>query len=280
MEHTQSAVEAVPPGMRDIGAIHTYEVALVNCVVTKQMDKCICLPVGSFTSQGFDPATGEPLLDDDGKPKLVDFEVIAQFSAPALQQLLLMLEAAPFPVPMKTAEEVTHENPYGWLAVYPDGRRTYQYGPEGGETPFASIHIPDLSEFWIIPQSHSSGLPAYGFSPEMGFVIVKKPGGDIEPMHLPYFPGRPVWFQYRRKVTRNFLVGRGGSTENSYIKQTFGWRVEEPDGTRIVFEVGIEPNGRWSPFHKEPLDHPLFEGLIINNESAPAEEVGLGSFKE
>lgn len=246
------------PTEQELARIREFEITMTHCSITGAIDKCVSIPLAT----GRVPVTnerGQTIVDPvTGDTKYAEFDVIGHFSERGLQIIQHKLQEASHPVfALKSPDEVRAENPYGWLAIYHTGQRIYQYPETGGETSFATIHIPDLQSFWIIPRNEHQ-LPAYGLIKDMGFVRAATNGGDLESLDIPWpGPGIDFWVQYYRRVYRRGTVGGGVTQEEpAYIKQILGWRIEQ-NGKSVILEISVEEDGSWQPHTKEPLDHPL-----------------------
>lgn len=222
-----------------------FHVRLMPCIITKQFDKCICMKLSEV--QPIDEA-GEPF----GRP----LEVWGQFSAAGLRSMLQDLEEATDPVGLPTPDEIRNRNPYGWGVVFADGREAWQYNEDGSENPFATIHLPDVRELWVLPRPGHMDLPRYGLVAEMGFFRID-PHHGLERLDLPY-PDWPYHWHYYR---RNWITFSSFGGQSEYLPerviQVLGWRIED-EGEDVLLEIGIEADGTWHIFKKEPWDHSGF----------------------
>jgi hypothetical protein len=210
-----------------------FQTGLFCCTVTKQMDKCVRVKLGEL-----------PLPDG----KLV--EIHGNFSETGLQALMQDLQSAPEALTLPTPAQTREGSSYQWGVRYRDGQHLQQYPAEGGETPFSAVHLPNVSEFWIIPHFDPDGLPWYGLIEGHGFVVAKRYQlNEPQPLtrfgvngveELLPFPTDPYEIQYYRKVTLTFGQYSAGKDSDTHIVQVLGWRLGEE-----IFTICIEDSGDW-----------------------------------
>lgn len=211
-----------------------YEIRIVPCCITGEFTKCIVTKIGFIE----DRETGEQA------------EVHGQFSEQGLLSLLTDLREAPLPIQLPTSEEIRQANPYGWGVTLTDGRQLGQWSPDGRETPFRTVHLPDVTQFWLLPKPGFESLPRYIFCREKGFH--RYVGGTWVDLELPYPENVPFeWHYYRRNsITCSSYVGQTDQLPPHCV-QVMGWRIDQQ-----IFEIGVEENGDWAIFKKEPKDDP------------------------
>lgn len=218
-----------------------YTVQAVPCLITKQFDRCIMVKLGTIAM----PA-------DEAFPEGRAVEVVGAFSRAGLQSLMADLESVPDPVGLPSQEAVKEATPYQWAVIREDGEHFQQYPPGEPELPFRQIHLPDVREFWIIPRYDPHSLPWFGLRQRSGWFI--RENGVERALDLPHPREEPFWFQYYRSNTITFGLGLGQCDPlPAHVVQVMGWRVGE-----TLFEIGIEFDGSWQVWKREPLDDPRF----------------------
>ncbi len=224
----------------------SFIVCITPCIITKQFDRCIMVKLGTIE-----------VVDSDGTKKIVEVE--GAFSRDGLRSLLTDLETVPDPVGLPSQEEVKTHTPYQWAVVMADGEHVQQYPLEGGETPFALLHLPNVAQFWILPRQDPESLPWYGLIVGKGFVKRNGFGGNWEWLKLPHPGEQPFAWHYYRNNTLHFMAC-GGQTDAlpPHVRQVLGWRLPQEGGEDLVFEIGVEPDGSWQVFRREPLEHPFW----------------------
>lgn len=216
-----------------------FKVQVRPCLITKEFDRCIVVNFGSI-------AVEQP----DGTMKYAQVE--GAFSRDGLQSLLADLEAVPDPLGLPTADEIRAAEVYQWAVVMEDGEHYQQWPPGEREKPFSEIHLPEVSQFWIIPRFDPDSLPWYGLIRGKGFVVRNGPEGGDASLDLPHPGETPFWFQYYRKVVQTMNLALGQSYRlPAHTVQVLGWRVGE-----TIFEIGIESDGNWQVWKRQPLENP------------------------
>lgn len=221
-----------------------FQVAVVPCVVTKQFDRCIVVKLGTIV-----------MPPDEQYPQGRAVEVTGAFSRAGLESLRQDLESVPDPIGLPTQAEVNATTPYQWAVVMEDGEHYQQYPSGGGEMPFREIHLPEVTQFWIIPKESSNALPWYGLIRGDGWKV-RGTDGVTRPLDLPHPDNEPFWYQYYHNTALTFALGPGGSDRlPPHIVQVLGWRIET-----TIFEIGVEYDGSWQVWKREPLDDPRWAG--------------------
>lgn len=215
----------------------TFDILVTPCLITKKFDKCIRVKLGQV------------IMPDETVAV-----IMGAFSRDGLLSLLTDLDSVENPLELPAPEEIRENALYHWGVVMKDGEHYQQYNTDGTETPFASIHIPDVQEFWIVPRHNPDALPWYGMIREMGFVSRLNGQAGIETMDLP-FTDEAFWFQYTRDVTIHFGIAAGQKEVlPPRVVQVLGWRVGE-----TICEIGIEEDGNWQVWRMEPVDDPRWQ---------------------
>lgn len=216
-----------------------FQVAVVPCVVTKQFDRCIIVKLGTVI-----------LPPDEQNPEGRAVEVTGAFSRAGLESLRQDLESVPDPLGLPTQVEVHAATPYQWAVVMEDGEHYQQYPADGGEKPFREIHLPEVTQFWIIPRESPNALPWYGLIRGEGWKV-RGTDGVTHALDLPH-PEEPFWYQYYTNTALTFALGPvGNDSLPPHIVQVLGWRIDE-----TIFEIGIEFDGSWQVWKREPMDDP------------------------
>jgi len=230
-----------------INADRNFEVKVAPCLITKQFDRCIVVKLGTVVL----PA------DELNEERVV--EVMGSFSREGLDTLRRDLESVPDPIGLPTQEAVNRDTPYQWAVVMEDGEHYQQYPVEGGETPFSSIHLPDVDQFWIMPRENPNALPWYGLMRGKGW-FERGTDGVTRPMNLPHPGDEPFEWHYYRHNVITFAMG-GGECETlpPHVVQCLGWRLPRTNQVDVVFEIGVEFEGSWQVWKREPLDDPRWE---------------------
>jgi hypothetical protein len=222
-----------------------FRVLLTPCIVTKTFDRCIMVSLGNID-----------VIDSDGSKKEICIQ--GAFSRDGLNSLLLDLETVPDPVGLPKQEEIKEHSPYQWAVVLENGEHLQQYPADGDELPFASVHLPDVAQFWIIPRGDPNRLPWYGLIRGQGFVRRENLNAPQEFLSLPHPGDVPFEWHYYRNNTLHFMACAGQTDRlPPHVKQVIGWRVGplgEPN--TLVLEIAIEPDGTWQLFSRKPLDDP------------------------
>ncbi len=233
--------------MSEITTINTdrhFEVKVAPCLITKQFDRCVVAKLGTVVL----PA------DDTNEERVV--EVMGSFSREGLDILRRDLESVPDPVGLLSQDEVNQDTPYQWAVVMEHGEHYQQYPVEGGEMPFSAIHLPDVHQFWIMPRESPEALPWYGLIRGKGWVE-RGTDGVSRPLDLPQPGEEPFeWHYYRHNVLTFAMGPTDCETLPPHVVQILGWRLPRADGADVVFEIGIERDGSWQIWKREPLDDP------------------------
>jgi len=225
----------------------SFRVLLTPCIITKQFDRCIMVNLGTIE-----------VVDSDGSKRTMNIE--GAFSRDGLNSLMTDLESVADPVGLPRPEEVKNFSPYMWAAVLTSGEHLQQFPVNGEETPFGSLHLPDVAQFWLIPKTNPNDLPWYGLIAGQGFVRRENLTAPIQKLPLPC-PDQPFEWHYYRNNTLHFMAASGRSEQlPPHVKQVIGWRIGplgEP-GT-LVFEIAVEPDGTFQVFKREPLQHDYWQ---------------------
>lgn len=241
---TDTAIPEVPSDLETVGANldRQFRVLLTPCIVTKKFDRCIMVSLGQIE-----------IIDSDGSKKIANVE--GAFSRDGLQSLMADLESVPDPVGLPKREEVKTHSPYMWAAVMNDGDHIQQFATSGEETPFATVHLPDVAQFWVIPKDDPDSLPWYGLIRGQGFVRRENLQSAYEPLPLPHPGNTPFEWHYFRNNTIHFIACAGTNERlPPHVKQVIGWRIDER-----LFEIAIEPDGTFQVFNRVPLDSAEWE---------------------
>jgi hypothetical protein len=223
--------------MEETEETRSFEVLVTPCIVTKKFDKCIRVKLG------------EVKMPDDTIAC-----IMGAFSKDGLQSLMTDLDTVENPLELPTPEEVKTNALYHWGVVMKDGEHYQQYHEDGSETPFSTIHIPDVEEVWIVPRRTPDELPWFGITRTLGFVTRANGSAGIETMDLP-FTTEPIWFQYYRNTTIHFGIAAGQKTVlPPRVVQVLGWRVGE-----TLCELGIEEDGNYQIWRQEPVNDPRWD---------------------
>ena len=227
-----------------INTDRNFQVQVVPCIVTKRFDRCIVVKLGTVV-----------LPPDEQYPEGRAVEVTGAFSREGLECLRRDLESVPDPIGLPTQAAMNRDTPYQWAVVMEDGEHYQQYPTDGGEMPFSEIHLPDVTQFWIMPRESANALPWYGLIRGKGW-FVRDTAGVTRSLDLPHPGEEPFWYQYYRNISKTFALGPCGSDSlPAHIIQVLGWRIDE-----TFFELGVEYDGSWQVWKRQPLDDPRFSG--------------------
>jgi len=234
--------------LSELQQIGDYTVRLMPCKITGKFDKCIFVKLEE--------------LDVDGH----QVDICGQFSVEGLQKLIDIIQQAPEQVQPPSPEERQAGTPYMWYVVYTNGRILQQFPPEGGELHMGDADIcnaANIQEFWIVPRSKVGEIPAFGFVRDRGFFKKEHPYAEPERLDFPYPVGAPFHWHYYRKIFRVFGMSSWGQSELPIrVVQVFGWCVpaeHSGDGQEVKLLIGVENDGSWQIWTREPLDHALLE---------------------
>lgn len=219
-----------------------YRVVAAPCLITKQLDRCIQVKLGTIVVPA-DP-------DKEGaEPRIV--EVYGKFSREGLERLQRDLASVPDPIGIPSQQQVNNQTPYQWAVVMEDGEHYQQYPVEGGELPFGAIHLPNVCQFWIIPRVSADALPWYGLVRGEGWKI-RETDGTTRSLDLTHPGEEPFEWHYLRNISLTFaLQGEQADSLPPHIVQILGWRVEN-----TIFEIGIEYDGSWQIWRRQPDNDP------------------------
>lgn len=210
-----------------------FEVGLMTCIVTRQLDNCIRVKLGEVQNELGQTA-----------------EIFGQFSEAALTALLTDLQTAPFSDTGVTPEQVRGGTEYSWIAYYEDGSSASQYPADGGpETPLSLVEFPRVQSFWVRPRFNQE-LPWYGLGKERGFQRLDPVAVTSTVLDVPFPKGQEWQWNYYRKNWLQF----GPNAQPPRTVQVIGWQIGD-----VICEIAVESSSEWQVWQKTPLGDPLLE---------------------